>query len=143
MTDKEIKFELARTALLSHFLLAEQSLQELYEWIIEEEEITPEPVSEQPVKVDYESRPISEVYNEMSIMEEEEKLEKKREGYRNVQRKGHAVRFLNAARCAEIETVGQLVAYGKADFIRARNMGVHCADYVSIALKKLYGIEKW
>lgn len=44
MTDKEIKFELAKAALLAHFLRADQSLQELYEWIIEEpeEKITPE-----------------------------------------------------------------------------------------------------
>ncbi len=142
MTNKEIKFELAKAALLAHFLRADQSLQELYEWIIEEpeEEITSE---EQPVKVDYESRPISEVYNEMQIMEEEEKLEKRRNGNKYAQKKGHAVRFLNAARFADIETVGQLIAYGKADFIRVRNMGRVCADYVSMALKNLYGIEKW
>lgn len=141
MTNKEIKFELAKAALLAHFLRADQSLQELYEWIIEEpeEEIIPE----EHVTVDYESKPIQDVYNEMQIMEEEEKLEKKRAGYRNVQKKGHAVRFLNAARLADIETVGQLIAYGKADFIKVRNMGRNCADYVSMALKNLYGIEKW
>lgn len=145
MTNKEIKFELAKAALLAHFLRADQSLQELYEWIIEEpeEEIIPEPETENPDKKDYEQIPISEVYNEMQIMEEEEKLEKKRAGYRNVQKKGHAVRFLNAARLADIETVGQLIAYGRADFIRVRNMGRNCADYVSMALKNLYGIEKW
>ena len=145
MTNKEIKFELAKAALFSRYLREDQSLEELYKWIIEEpeEDIIPEPGTEKPDKKDYEQESIQEVYNEMQIMEEEEKLEKKREGYRNVQKKGHAVRFRNAASYADIETVGQLIAFGKADFIKVRNMGRKCADYVSMALKNLYGIEKW
>jgi DNA-directed RNA polymerase alpha subunit len=146
MTNKEIKLELGKIVLARCSSVdLTYSMENIYKWIIEEpeEEITPEPGTEKPDKKDYEQESIQEVYNEMQIIEEEEKLEKKREGYRNVQKKGHAVRFRNAARMCEIETVGQLVKYGKADLTRARNMGEKCVDYVSMALKNLYGIEKW
>ena len=140
MTNKEIKFELAKVALSSRYLRQGQSLEELYEWIIEEPE--KEVIPEQP-RNDYELKSVHEVYHEIQRIEEAEKEEKIQKGWRRVQRKGHAVRFINVARMHDIETVGQLVEFSKADFMRLQNMGRQCAEYVSMALKNLYGIEKW
>lgn len=141
MTNKEIKFELGKIALTrcgcEHLT---ESLQNIYDWIIEEPE--KEVIPEQPVN-DYEQKPIREVYNEIQRMEEAEKEEKIQKGWRRVQKKGHANRFLNVARMHDIETVGQLVEYGKAEFMLLPNIGRQCADYVSMALKNLYGIDKW
>lgn len=141
MTNKEIKFELGKIALskCEGGNLAE-SLQNIYDWIIEEpeEKIIPE----QPVN-DYEQKPIREVYLEIQRMEEAEKEEKIQKGWSRVSKKGHARRFLNAAQMADIETVGQLLNFGKDDFLLLQNMGRQCVYYVSMALKNLYGIEKW
>lgn len=144
MTNKEIKFELGKIALSKcNFMSSEDlssSLKYVFEWIIEEP--TEEVIPEKPVN-DYEQKPIREVYNEMQCMEEAEKEEKIQKGWRRVQKKGHANRFLNVARMHDIETVGQLVEYGEAEFMLLPNIGRQCADYVSMALKNLYGIEKW
>lgn len=140
MTNKEIKFELGKIALskCEGGNLAE-SLQNIYDWIIEEPE---EVIPKQPVN-DYEQKPIREVYLEIQRIEEAEKEEKIQKGWRRVQKKGHANRFLNVARMHDIETVGQLVEYGKAEFMLLPNIGRQCADYVSMALKNLYGIDRW
>lgn len=142
MTNKEIKFELGKIALSKcNFMSSEDlssSLKNVFEWIIEEP--TEEVIPEKPVN-DYEQKPIREVYNEMQCIEEAEKAEKMTGN--NWQKHGHARRFLNVANYYNIETVGQLLEIGKADFMRLKNMGRKCADYVSMALKNLYGIEKW
>lgn len=140
MTNKEIKFELAKVALSSRYLRQGQSLEELYEWIIEEPE--KEVIPEQPVN-DYEQKPIREVYLEIQRIEEAEVSAKIQQGWSRVSKKGHARRFLNRAQMADIETVGQLLNFGKGDFLRLQNMGRQCAEYVSMALKNLYGIERW
>lgn len=139
MTNKEIKFELGKIALTRCDGDLTESLRNIYEWIIEEPE---EVIPEQPVN-DYELKPIREVYLEIQRIEEAEKEEKIQKGRSRVQKKGHANRFLNVARMHDIETVGQLVEYGKAEFMLLPNIGRQCADYVSMALKNLYGIDKW
>lgn len=140
MTNKEIKFELGKIALskCEGGNLAE-SLQNIYDWIIEEPE---EVIPKQPVN-DYEQKPIREVYLEIQRIEEAEKEEKIQKGWMRVQKKGYANRFLNVVRMHDIETVGQLVEYGKAEFMLLPNIGRQCADYVSMALKNLYGIDRW
>lgn len=141
MTNKEIKFELGKIALTrcgcEHLT---ESLRNIYEWIIEdpEEEVIPK----QPVN-DYEQKPIREVYLEIQRIEEAEKEEKIQKGRSRVQKKGHARRFIHVAQYNDIETVGQLVEYDKADFMRLPNIGRQCADYISMALKNLYGIDRW
>lgn len=138
MTNKEIKFELAKVALSSRYLRQGESLEELYKWIIEEPE--KEVIPEQPVN-DYEQKPIREVYLEIQRIEEAEVSAKKQQG--RVSKKGHARRFFKRAQMADIETVGQLLNFGKDDFLRLQNMGRQCVEYVSMALKNLYGIDKW
>ena len=136
MTNKEIKFELGKIALTrcgcEHLT---ESLKNIYEWIIEEP--TEEVIPEKP-RNDYELKSVYEVYYEIQLIEQAEKAK-----WNKAQAKGHAARFMNVVRMHEIATVGQLIEYGKADFIRLRNMGRACADYVSMALKNLYGIDKW
>lgn len=135
MTNKEIKFELGKIALTrcgcEHLT---ESLKNIYEWIIEE----PEEVIPEKPRNDYELKSVYEVYYEIQRIEQAEKAK-----WNKAQAKGHAARFMNVVRMHEIATVGQLIEYGKADFIRLRNMGRACADYVSMALKNLYGIDKW
>lgn len=43
----------------------------------------------------------------------------------------------------DIETVGQLLAVGRARFEKFKYMGRKCADDVSKALENLYGIKQW
>ena len=139
MTNKEIKFELGKIALekcqFSEVDDFTASLAAVYKWIIEEP--TEEVIPEKP-RNDYELKSVYEVYYEIQRIEQAEKAK-----WNKAQAKGHAARFMNVVRMHEIATVGQLIEYGKADFIRLRNMGRACADYVSMALKNLYGIDKW
>jgi DNA-directed RNA polymerase alpha subunit len=98
------------------------------------------------VKADYENdRLLDTVYPEMDRMEtlEREEQRKKHPEWRSVQKNGNAVRFINVAKGNDIETVGQLLAVGRAGFERLRFMGRVCADEVSKALDNLYGIKQW
>ena len=101
---------------------------------------------EKRVAADYENdRLLDTVYPEMDRMEtlEREEQRKKRPEWRSVQKNGNAVRFINVAKGNDIETVGQLLAVGRAGFERLRFMGRVCADEVSKALDNLYGIKQW
>ena len=94
---------------------------------------------------DYENdRLVDTVYNEIDRMETEER-ERQRRKHPNwtVYKKGHGIRFLNIAKANEIETVGQLLALGRAKFKQFKYMGPKCIAEVSQALENLYGIKQW
>ena len=95
---------------------------------------------------DYENdRLIDTVYNEIDRLDIQEREENKKKypHWRVHQKRGNAIRFMNVAKECDIETVGQLLEFGRARFERTRNMGRRCADRVSEALNNLYGIKSW
>ena len=96
-------------------------------------------------KADFENDKIMVLYEELDRIETEEREKKKREhpNWRSVQKAGSACRFINVAKSADIETVGQLLDFGRANFEKLRYMGRKCADLVTQGLTNLYGIDKW
>ena len=98
-----------------------------------------------PPAAEYENDKLMVVYEEIDLMETEEREQTKREhpNWRSVQKKGNGVRFLNIAKANDIETVGQLLKVGRVHFEQLRNMGPYCVAAISQALKNLYGIETW
>lgn len=96
-------------------------------------------------KGDFENDKIMVLYEELDRIETEERERQKKEhpNWRSVQKSGSACRFINVAKSADIETVGQLLDFGRSDFEKLRHMGRKCADLVTQGLTNLYGIEKW
>ena len=95
---------------------------------------------------DYENdRLVDSLYKEMDRLEEVAKEEKRKmyPNYKYVQKSGHSVRFLNACKAADIETVGQLLALGRRGAEDIRNSGRKCVDLAAQALENLYGIKNW
>jgi hypothetical protein len=95
----------------------------------------------------YDEQPVMVLYEEINRLDEldkreKEKLLRERGSRRRIQKSGRGIRFLNVCRQEEIETIGQIVKMGRANFERVRNMGRDCADKVGEALENLYGI-KW
>lgn len=90
-------------------------------------------------------RLVDALYHEMERLEDVAKEEKrKKEPYRKyIQKSGHGVRFLNACKYADIETVGQLLAIGRRGAEELRNSGRKCVDLASKALENVYGIKNW
>ena len=94
---------------------------------------------------DYDNdRLVDKLFREMQRLERLEKEEKrKQDPYGRVQKSGHAVRFLNAVKAADIETVGQLLALGRRGAEDIRNSGRKCVDLAAKALENVYGIKDW
>ena len=117
----------------------------IYE-LCEEQEDPEEPeVSLSANPADYENdRLLDTVFREMERLERMEKEEeKKKYPGRRVQVTGNAIRFINAAKYNDIETVGRLLEVGSRNFENIRNVGRRCVEDASVALKNLYGIEIW
>lgn len=109
-------------------------------------EVVPDEESEQKTKEpDYLSDRVNyELSNEIDRLDIAELNAKKKEHpNRFYCRKGNAVRFLNACKDNEIETVGQLLELGRIRFEMCRNIGNCCGEAVSQALENLYGIKTW
>ena len=106
--------------------------------IFQEDKPTPPPAA-------YENDKVMDVYKEIDRLDilEREEQKKKYPTWGHYQKSGNGVRFLNACKAVDIETVGQLLAYGRTDFEEVRNMGRKCCDVITQALTNLYGIEKW
>ena len=94
---------------------------------------------------DFRNDKIFKLYEELDRIETEERERQKKEhpNWRSVQKNGSACRFINVAKSADIETVGQLLDFGRANFEKLRHMGSKCADLVTQGLTNLYGIDKW
>ena len=94
---------------------------------------------------EYESEKVMVVYEEIDRLDiiEREEQKKKYPGWGHYQKSGNGVRFLNACKANDIETIGQLLAFGRVRFEETRNMGRMCCDVITKALTNLYGIEKW
>ena len=99
----------------------------------------------EPQPKDYENDLLRDtVYNEMERIAIAESNRLKRENPRCGHIKsGHGIRFLNIAKANNIETVGQLLAVGRARFEKFKYMGPKCIIELSHALENLYGIKQW
>lgn len=99
----------------------------------------------EPQPKDYENDLLRDtVYNEMERIAIAESNRLKRENPRCGHIKsGHGIRFLNIAKANNIETVGQLLAVGRARFEKFKYMGPKCIIELSQALDNLYGIKQW
>ena len=94
---------------------------------------------------EYESEKVMVVYKEIDRLDiiERDEQKKKHPGWGHCQKSGNGVRFLNACKANDIETIGQLLTFGRVRFEETRNMGRMCCDVITKALTNLYGIEKW
>lgn len=94
---------------------------------------------------EYESEKVMVLYEEIDRLDiiERDEQKKKYPGWGHYQKSGNGVRFLNACKANDIETIGQLLTFGRVRFEETRNMGRMCCDVITKALTNLYGIEKW
>ena len=128
MTNKEIKFELAKIALeRCTYTTSEtltESLRNLYEWIVEEPEIEDEATD----KNSFDSVDIKEVLNIVRI----------NQGFHN----GIATSLETIFRKNNINTVGDLVRIGKRNFSKFRLVGKKSIWAIEDALEEL-GVTAW
>ena len=81
----------------------------------------------EPQPKDYENDLLRDtVYNEMERIAIAESNRLKRETGLSRIKSGHGIRFLNIAKANNIETVGQLLAVGRARFEKFKYMGPKC-----------------
>ena len=129
MTNRGIKFELAKVALTKcNFMSSDSltdSLKNLYEWIVEESEIDVEKQKEP----DYEHVLIDEVISSIRLS-----------GYMG---STYANKLKDIIFKYDINTVGDLLKIGRSDFSKYRNVGKGSISRIDDALEKLYGIKNW
>ena len=94
---------------------------------------------------EYDNDKVMVLYEEIDRLDilEREENKKKYPNWGHYQKSGNGVRFMNACKANDIETIGQLIAFGRQRFEETRNMGRMCCDVITTALTNLYGIEKW
>jgi hypothetical protein len=129
MTNKEIKFELAKVALIRCNFMASETLTEglrnLYEWITEE----PEPANDGVENyTEHNNKPIDEILRYMA---------KKRHGHY------YATKLEKVFNESNIKTVGDLMRIGILDFSKYGNIGKGSITHIDDALEELYGIKNW
>ena len=133
MTNREIKFELAKAALTGNKALdAGVTLEVLYKWIIEEPEVEVE-VEESNFDVE---KPNTD-YNKTSIREIIKYISKDRNGI------GYTSRLIDAFGSNNINTIGDLLRLGRRGFSSIKGVGNGCVTHVDDALEGLYGIVNW
>ena len=128
MTNKEIKFELAKVALekcaFSTSETLNEALKNLYEWIVEEPEVKEEAID----KNSFDSIDIKEVLN----------IVRKNQGYGS----GIATLLEKTFYVNKIKTVGDLVRIGRREFSKYRLVGKTSILAIDNALDKL-GVKGW
>ena len=128
MTNKEIKFELAKVALAKcNFTTSElftESLKNLYEWVVEEPEVEVETVD----KSSLDSIDIKEVIN----------IVRKKQRFNS----GIATMLETTLSNNNINTVGDLVRIGRREFSKYRLVGKESIALLDESLAEL-GIKGW
>lgn len=125
MTDREIRLELAKAALMSTREM-DFSLQEIYEWVMmggdgKKETDTP--------KMDYRDKPIGEVLTQIV-----------NNSYYDHK---YVVRLERVFKKSDIRTVGDLLKYGRSNFSKLLNVGRGSLTRIDDALEELYGLKSW
>jgi hypothetical protein len=135
MTNREIKFELAKVALTTCRHMTSESLTEsiknLYDWIIEEPEVDVEQTEkdDKNPSTEYYNKPIGEVISCIS-----------KSGQMGIT---YATKLTDIFHNNEINTVGDLLRIGRRYFSRYRNVGNGSISRIDDALAQLYGITNW
>jgi len=135
MTNREIKFELAKVALTTCRHMTSESLSEsiknLYEWIIEEPEVVVEQTEkdDKNPSIEYDNKPIGEVISCIS-----------KSGQMGIT---YATKLADIFHNNEINTVGDLLRIGGRYFSKYRNVGKGSISRIDDALEQLYGINDW
>lgn len=135
MTNREIKFELAKVALTKcNFTTSEtltDSLRNLYEWIVEEPKVDVEQaeMDDKNQSTEYDKKPIGEVISCIS-----------KTGQMGIT---YATKLADIFHNNEINTVGDLLRIGGRYFSKYRNVGKGSISRIDDALAQLYGIDDW
>ena len=129
MTNREIKFELAKIALARSTFMASESITEttksLYEWIVEEPEVD----VDNP-KTDYEKVSVREIIKYLA-----------KNGKYGDQR--YASSLVNVFNDNGINTVGDILRLDRKEFMRIKGVGKGSVTRIDDALEELYGIKDW
>lgn len=126
MTNREIKFELAKAALTGNKALdAGVTLEVLYRWIIEEPEVD----VDNP-KTDYDKVSVHEIIRHLA-----------KNGKYGDQR--YASSLVNVFNDNGINTVGDILRIDRREFLRIKGVGKGSVTRIDDALEELYGIKDW
>lgn len=127
MTNREIKFELAKVALATCRHMTSESLAEsiknLYEWVVSE----PEEKEVKEEKPEYYDRSVGEIISYLEKMESGK----------------YPTILARLFESNNIETVGDLLEMGKNRFQKLNGAGRGSVSRVDDALYELYGIKNW
>lgn len=121
MTNMEIKFELAKVALVQNLPL--DSIKQMYEWIIEETEVD-------KTKIDYDNTSAREIIKHLV-----------KKGKYGDQR--YAVFLVNVFNENGVNTIGDILRMGRQAFMQIKGVGKGSATRIEDALEELYGIKDW
>ena len=125
MTNREIKFELAKAALTGNKALdAGVTLEVLYRWIIEDSEVD---VDNQK---DYDKVSVREI---IRYLVNNDRYSDKR----------YASSLINVFNDNGINTVGDILRLDRREFLRIKGVGKGSVTRIDDALEELYGIKDW
>ena len=125
MTNREIKFELAKAALTGNKALdAGVTLEVLYRWIIEDSEVD---VDNQK---DYDKVSVREI---IKYLTNNDRYSDKR----------YASSLINVFNDNGINTVGDILRLDRNDFMKIKGVGKGSVTRIDDALEELYGIKDW
>lgn len=123
MTNREIKFELVKVALVN--CVSIDSIKQMYEWIIEE----PDADVDKP-KTDYDNVSVREIIKYLV-----------KNGKYGDQR--YVSSLVNVFNDNGINTIGDILRISKREFMRLKGVGKGSVTRVDDALEELYGIKYW
>ena len=129
MTNREIKFELAKVALTTCRHMTSESLSEsiknLYDWIIEEPEVD----VDKP-KINYDETSVREI---IRYLTNNDRYSDKR----------YATSLAKVFDDNKIYTIGDILRLGRRKFRRINSVGKGSVTRIDDALEELYGIKDW
>lgn len=124
MTNREIKLELAKIALVQN--LSMDSIKQMYEWIIEENSEDNVSATCEDAKTDYDKIPIKEIVSQIALDEPDTSC--------------YPSKISEVFLRNDINTVGDLLNIGRRMFRRYRNVGSGSIGRIDGALYDLYAI---
>jgi DNA-directed RNA polymerase alpha subunit len=123
MTNREIKFELVKIALVNCASI--DSIKQMYDWIIEEPEVD----VDKP-KTDYDNTSVREIIKHLV-----------KNGKYSDQR--YASSLVNVFNDNGINTIGDILRIGRREFMQIKGVGKGSITRIDDALEDLYGIVNW
>lgn len=136
MTNREIKFELAKIALsrCSYTYVNEfnAAIRYMYDWIVEEPEVDVEKsnVDVDNSKTNYDKTSVREI---IKYLDNNNRYSDKR----------YASSLVNVFNDNKINTVGDILRLDRKEFMRIKGVGKGSVTRIDDALVELYGIKDW